>query len=177
MLTWAHGVSQLSHCRDDEAPTESQGLSGAHEGREWPSPVVTGGHGRGAGRFCSLDGAGRVPRAGDSGGTRAPACPARGSQLRAWGRTQETPDRGGRAPRELGRPLGTREGSSWEGEPRPRRYTPAVGRGSLDSCSKVLGRPGSARAPALGLVGTPPRCLCTPSSGRGFMGASLEPQQ
>lgn len=42
VLTWAHGVSQLSHRQDDKASTESQGLS-AHERQEWPSPAATGG--------------------------------------------------------------------------------------------------------------------------------------
>lgn len=45
VLTWAHGVSQLSHRQDDKASTESQGLSGAHERQEWPSPAATGGGG------------------------------------------------------------------------------------------------------------------------------------
>lgn len=65
-------------------------------------------------------------RADGSGGTRAPACPAQGPQLGAWGWIQEVPDCGGRASRGPGHPPGTREGSSREGEPHLRRYTPAA---------------------------------------------------
>lgn len=159
-LTWARGVSQLSHRQDDKAPTESQGLRGAHERQEWPSPAATGGMWPRS-REGGLDGAGRDPRAGGSGGTRAPACPEQGSQLGAWGWIQEVPDCGGRASRGPGHPPGTREGSSREGEPPSQ---------AVHSSS-----PGSARAPAPGLVGTLPRCLCTPSSARGPPGRGAMP--
>lgn len=66
-------------------------------------------------------------------------------------------------------------GSDQEGEPRPRRYTPAAGRGTPDSCNVVHSGPGSARAPARGLLAPPPRRLCTPSSGRGPPGRGAVP--
>lgn len=63
-------------------------------------------------------------------------------------------------------------GSDQEGERRPRQHTPASRRGTPDSCGVVHSGPGSAMAPAQGLLAPPPRRLCTPSSRRGPPGRS-----
>lgn len=84
-------------------------------------------------------------------GYKGPRLSCAGSSWGHGGGYREVPDQGGRASRGPGHPPGTRA---------------PVGRVSHISVVHSSS-PGSAGAPALGLVGTLPRCLCTPSSARG----------